>query len=131
MKKTVLLLIAILITISSSIAETVTRQQALQKAQQFLQGKNISSQTSHRRLAPVSNEDNLPLYIFNVEDNGGFVIVSGEDTLPTILGYSDNGFLDEETLPDGHPLHNLLQNYARQITNIKKAGKTFNTNNSS
>lgn len=131
MKKTVLLLIAILITIPSSIAETVTRQQALQKAQQFLQGKNISSQTSHRRLAPVSNEDNLPLYIFNVEDNGGFVIVSGEDTLPTILGYSDNGFLDEETLPDGHPLHNLLQNYARQITNIKKAGKTFNTNNSS
>lgn len=122
MKKTVLLLIAILITIPSSIAETVTRQQALQKAQQFLQGKNISSQTTHRRLAPVSNENNLPLYIFNVEDNGGFVIVSGEDKTEAILAYSEKGNVDESEMPDN--FREWIEGYAQQIKAIRALQST-------
>jgi hypothetical protein len=35
-----------------------------------------------------------------VADNGGFVIVSGDDRTDAILGYSDRGSFDEESVPE-------------------------------
>ena len=40
-----------------------------------------------------------PFYIFNAEGNNGFVIVSGDDNAPAILGYADSGVFSWDDLP--------------------------------
>ena len=40
-------------------------------------------------------------YIFNVNENNGFIIVSGNDNAKGVLGYSDNGSFDKNNLPQG------------------------------
>jgi hypothetical protein len=42
--------------------------------------------------------DNPQYYIFNNED-GGYVIVSGDDIAIPILGYSDSGIRDADQMP--------------------------------
>ena len=39
-------------------------------------------------------------YVFNAGDNNGFVIVAGDDTVDSILGYCDNGSFDEDSIPE-------------------------------
>ena len=40
-------------------------------------------------------------YIFNVGQNNGFVIVSADDNMQTVLGHSKNGTFNEKNIPDG------------------------------
>lgn len=51
-------------------------------------------------------------YAFNLK-GGGFVIISGEDRTPQVLGYSDKGQLDFNNLPLG--LQGLLNGYKAEI----------------
>jgi hypothetical protein len=37
--------------------------------------------------------------VFNIGTNEGFVIVSGDDRTPAVLGYSDKGSFDMDRLP--------------------------------
>ena len=48
-----------------------------------------------------AEQDTIYYYVFNVNENdgGGFVIVSGDDAVTPVLGYSDNGSYDENNLP--------------------------------
>ena len=41
-----------------------------------------------------------PFYVFNAEGNNGFVIVSGDDNAPAILGYADSGVFSWDDLPE-------------------------------
>lgn len=52
-------------------------------------------------------------YVFNVGQRQGFVIVSGDDRTPTVLGYCDEGAFSEETMPDN--MRAWLQNYADEL----------------
>jgi hypothetical protein len=45
-----------------------------------------------------ANED-VYYYVFNINNDQGFVIVSGDDVAVPVLGYSDNGKYDENNLP--------------------------------
>ena len=51
-------------------------------------------------------------YVFNIK-GGGWVIVSGEDRTPQVLGYSDKGQMDFNNLP--YNLKGLLDGYKREI----------------
>ena len=51
-------------------------------------------------------------YAFNIA-GGGYVIVAGEDRAAPVLGYSDNGHLDFNNLPEG--LKALLASYQEEI----------------
>ena len=84
MKKILLTLLYVIIGLSVS-AHEISRQQALQKAQQFMKDKHIAlpSATSNRSQAA---EQSQGYYIFNAEE-GGFVIVSADDRTVPILGY--------------------------------------------
>ena len=55
-------------------------------------------------------------YVINDEERNRFVIVSSDDRLIKILGYSDNGTFDSETAPVG--LIDMLNNYDEQYTNV-------------
>ena len=100
MKKIIVLLICAIVGMTAQ-AEKVTEQEALQKAQTFLQRKHFKQKTlkSVHRAPQIGQTDNA-FYIFNVENNGGFVIVSGDDRMTEILGYSEHGSFDLLNAPE-------------------------------
>lgn len=51
-------------------------------------------------------------YAFNI-DGGGFIIVAGEDRAYPVLGYSDQGHLDYNNLPDNFKA--LMRSYKEEI----------------
>ena len=53
-------------------------------------------------------------FVFNFPGNKGFAIVSGEDRVRPILGYSHKGSFDPDNLPDN--LRDMLAFYQEQIT---------------
>ena len=113
MKKVLLLLLCLAIGIAAN-AKEITRQQALQKAQQFMKDKEFT--TSEMALRRDGVLEPQGYYIFNAKD-GGFVIVSGNDHMPEILGYSEQGKIDEETVPCG--LKWLLGCYEQMAKNAE------------
>ena len=110
MKKILLTLLAFMATMAVN-AEQVSKHQALQKAQQFMPGKQFGEGRSFARSGNLSEHE--PFYVFNAEGNQGFVIVSGDDRTSEILGYSKTGSLDLNRLPEN--LKGWLDGYARQI----------------
>lgn len=92
-----------------SFAGKITEKQALQKAQHFMQSK----QFKHRNLRRAPSTRSNAYYVFNAENNDGFVIVSGDDRTTPILGYGNTGNLDMKNLPDN--LKWWLESYAAQI----------------
>ena len=115
MKRLLLSLLGIVISVFAANAEKVTEQQALQKAMQFMKCKNFSvaPRKSHTR---GSSEDDKAFFIFNVENNGGFVIVSGDDRTEPILGYSNHGNLYVDSVPAN--VKWLLDYYEKALTAI-------------
>lgn len=55
-------------------------------------------------------------YIVNDESNNRFVIVSADERMHTILGYSDNGIFDAESAPIG--LLDMMSEYDDQFMNL-------------
>ncbi|MBQ7419200.1 MAG: C10 family peptidase [Prevotella sp.] len=101
-------------------AGDITPEQALQQASNFM--KDRVAQGSRR--APVTEqqltmtEQVSGLYVFNVANNGGFVIVSNDDIATPILGYADNGNFDPQNIPSN--MKAWLQGYADEIAWAKK-----------
>ena len=98
-------------------AAPISQDQARKEASSFLLNKQISN----RSLKPVALSNSMlkagnqaAFYIFNVGNNQGFVIVSGDDRINPILGYSDEGNFDETKAPSN--MKNLLSEYAQQIS---------------
>ena len=87
MKKLLLLIACILLGMTVQ-AGPVSEQEALQKAQAFMKEKFEATGSSHRaprKMQRVSKAtENDAFYIFNAEDNGGFVIISGDERLPAV-----------------------------------------------
>ena len=113
MNKILLTLLAFMATIAMN-AEQVSRQQALQKAQQFMPGKQFGDVRNFARSDMPSEGE--PFFIFNAENNGGFVIVSGDDRTKAILGYSDRGNIKVDNMPEN--LRYWLDGYAQQINSL-------------
>ena len=112
MKKLLFTFLAVMVSVTMN-AEKVSRQKALQKAQQFMPGKQFTAARS-RSLArgddPQTEEESL--YILNAV-NGGFVIVSGDDRTAPILGYSDKGEFRTDNMPEN--VRYWLESYVEQI----------------
>ena len=101
-------------------ANPVSKAQALQEAKAFLQTKGVEMQTTIEAYkAPRkvgSKESNPYYYIYNVGNDKGFVIVSGDDRTEKILGYVDSGSFNEEDAPT--PLMEWLKGYEREIESL-------------
>ena len=108
MKKLTFIIISLFISLISFAGE-VTEQEALQKAQKFMQGKQFKQKNLRRTATATKNA----YYVFNVENNGGFVIVAGDDRTREILGYSEHGNIDMEHIPSN--MKWWLENYVQQI----------------
>ncbi len=72
MKKLLLLLACAVFGLAAQ-AEKVTEREALQKAQQFMQGK-VFKHSGMRKRAPQKDRGSAGYYVFNAENNGGFAL---------------------------------------------------------
>ena len=102
LKKLSLMLSALMLS-ASLMADPIDAERAKLLAAQFMPTVNIQPQlvkrgvrrsVSGRRLAPAY-QNAAPYYIFSRGANQGFVIVSGDDALPEVLGYTESGDYDE------------------------------------
>ena len=99
------------------LAGEITEEQALQKAQQVLKGKQLERQQVARtrgesKAAPA-------YYVFNAEANGGFAVIAANDQMPEVLGYAEQGHLDPSKAPDN--VKWLLDYYASIAKSLKNA----------
>lgn len=121
-----LLIVATMLFSFSARAGNITEDQARAKAQSFLQSR--PAKAGERRLAPARTPKSLrsaatghqALYVFNIGEQDGFVIVSGDDRTRSILGYVDSGTFDADRLPAA--LSEMLAIYARQIEQLVQSG---------
>ncbi len=116
MRKLFTLLLA-LFTIGGAMAEDVTPEQALELAQNFMNnqqtapGKPRKAQGVKKQLSLQGKVNGL--YVFDVKDSKGFVIVSNDDRTYPILGFSENDNIDINNIPDN--MRAWLQGYANEI----------------
>ena len=84
-----LLIMGCLSTTMQIAATPITRQQAQHNALTFMQDRGKSISLSSLRHAPMraAQPDELqPYYVFNIGDNQGYVIASGDDCAYAVLG---------------------------------------------
>jgi hypothetical protein len=62
--------------------------------------------------------DSSGLFIFNVSENQGFIVVSGNDATIPVLAYGKTGKLEAGKVPDG--LMFFLNSYSEQLRYLKK-----------
>lgn len=96
-----------LLTALSAMARPITREQAQRKAEKFLKTLKgspvLTPVVSSKKLAPkhkASVSTNELYYVFNRGSKEGYVIVPGDDAIETMLGYTDEGEFDYQTIPD-------------------------------
>lgn len=112
MRRLFFLLCSVLACLSTG-AENISKSEALKKAQRFMPGKHfVESKSVASSRAQTSGKPDA-FYVFNADNNGGFVIVSGDDRTTEILGYSKTENLDMDRLPEN--LKGWLEGYVRQI----------------
>ena len=101
-------------------ADPVSRQRAAGIAEAFFSGKGmpVSRGLNNVYQAPRKGGNSLDagkdrpnFYVFNADK--GYVIVSGSDNTPEILGYSLNGSFDYDNMPDN--MKSWLDYYSSQI----------------
>ncbi len=100
-------------------AEKVTLSMAKQIASPFIKtGKSMSLVKS---MAATQDDEALPIYIFSRGEGEGFIIVSGDDALTPIIGYTEEGDYDEDNLP---PFLQGMIEYYTQSAELLWAGTT-------
>lgn len=94
-------------------ADPVDLQQAKAIAAGFMANGQQPTLVNSNALTRNGKSENAPLYIFNRGDNQGFVIVSGDNCMPEILGYTESGNFDVTLLPPA--LIDWLDGYSQMI----------------
>ena len=105
-------------------AEEVTTEQALEQALEFLTSQETTS-GRQRHVQGVTPQLTLVskisgLYVFNVEKDGGFVVVSNDDRTIPVLGFSEGSSFDPNNIPDN--MRAWLQGYADEIAWLQEHG---------
>jgi len=124
MKKGYLLIVLILLNLVS-FAKDITVQQALKVATTYysnVTNSNLKSSDAsivrEKAYIDVQGNKHVSVYVVNMNQNKGFVLVSGSDKTVPVLGYVDAGAYDEAKIPAG--LKKLMFNYAKEIKRINQ-----------
>ena len=85
--------LALLLTCHVSInAEPISKAQALKLASQYVHKPILKKSTAQTRA--IDNEKNPAFYLFDNAKGKGFVIISGESKMNSLVAYSDEGVMD-------------------------------------
>lgn len=119
--KNYLLLLSLMVCVIAQ-AGNVSRQQAANKAAAVLSAlkdKTVSvvqPQQKSKAKSDVTSGDPA-YYCFNASDGAGFVILSGDDQLPEVFGYSKTGSIDMDNMTPG--LKMLLGRYEQYVEAVR------------
>lgn len=117
MKKLLTLFVCLLATVCSK-ADPVGLEVAKNVAQKVLgkQVRLLGNSNSHRATKQI--EANPTYYMFNAEDGSGFALITGDDMLPQVLGYSSTGkLLEKGDLPEA--LATYLDIYDQYVNAVR------------
>lgn len=124
--------VAMLLCIAA-IAGPVTPKEARQKALQFM-NKNSKKNVKAVKMAGnvtkgvITDATTIQdYYVFNAEENNSFVIISGEDRLPEVFGYGENGCLDTKNMPEN--MKTILDMYARLVKYVASKPEGYTPRN--
>ena len=114
MRKLVYLAIAMLLP-GSLLAEPIKKDAAKAKAAAFLQQKMTATngRRAPQNLSLESNEPEGAAYYVFKNGTKGFAIVAGDDRFGDVIGYSEDGVLNEAQMPEA--LRLSLQDYAAAV----------------
>ncbi|MBR5455455.1 MAG: thiol protease/hemagglutinin PrtT [Bacteroidaceae bacterium] len=126
MKRTFTFILVTLFLVSYAVAGPIDPAKALEIANTFWNSNVKSKKNAGLRLAPASDAAKAPsrdgvqksdpaFYVFNSNDNKGFVIISGDDELKPVVGYSDNACLSE--MPTA--LAEWLDEYSSYVNGVR------------
>lgn len=123
-----LVMLLVLFAVNAS-GQTRNEQDAVNIAKDYLSSSlgisnapsPVSLKAKSRRAAGI--QETPAFYIVNTEEANAFVIVSGDERMQTILGYSTNGSYKEEKIPVA--LKNLLKGYEKEFTALQSSGIRF------
>lgn len=105
MKKLYLISAALLLGASFGHARQLSEEEALQRARSFQSasvGTRAANGDSRLKLAYKASlpaSDAPAYYVFNQCTDNGFIVVSGDDSLRPVLGYSDSGSFNLSQMP--------------------------------
>ncbi len=123
-KRTFLILGLALFAWTSMQAAQVSETQAKAIAAQFMFQKGMGPVAASRpakaprRGAQTSSQD-AAYYVFNANQDKGFVVASGDDRALPILGYSDTGSFDPQDVPEN--MQWWLDLYVAEISSLDAA----------
>ena len=133
MKRITLTLVTLLLCCINMIAQQRSESEAVQIAQEFFEKKGLTpklSVVSHqkvesqiRKKEAASNkmsDSSQGFYIVNDDNNNCFVIISSDERMKPILGYSDCGLFDVATASES--MLDLLSGYQQQYNYLVKRG---------
>lgn len=125
MKTFILSSLLLSLTIGHASARQLTPAQALERArsernipQQSIQNINSTTASEPTPVFTMSSDDRNTLYVFNNGGTaGGFMVVSADDATPkAVLGYSDTGYFDPQSIPES--MEWWLGGYSKQIAAV-------------
>lgn len=104
---------------TSAKKRTFNEAKAIAQRQATSLGASLSSasiETAKRLNASPAKGESRAYYVFPHDKGMGFTIVSGDDLLPEIVGYSDRGTYDVTKLPDGYKM--FLDLYSHLVEDL-------------
>jgi len=116
MKKKLFLSLALLLAAALQVmAKPVTQDIAFLQAKFFLQEKGVFVDDDMLSIieGPKVNEETVAYYVVNNGNDGGFVIISGDDRGKAILGYSESGHYSLNS--PNEQMQYILKRYAQEM----------------
>lgn len=138
-KRTLLSFVLACIFLTPSYANPIDVTTAKNIAGSFIKSNTTLNQTKVKsstqatlQLAYTCTDKNLEqstsshnyFYVFNREDNNGFILVSGDDRYKAILGYTDSGYFDIDNIPANFQY--WLDCYKNELKRLSQLPGDFN-----
>ena len=119
MKKTLVLIAILALTIGTIFANPIDQQRAMQIGQSFMSVKSAQKADIQLHLVYTSaTRDAVDYYVFNAVNGNGFVIVAGDDRVKPILAYSTSGAFDPNNTADGFEF--TLNSFSTEIQYVRE-----------
>ena len=136
MSKRILTIGAAALVSLAAMADPITPEEALLIAQDFAVSeslaptlvKSATRTAAKARSLSAEVQATAPYYIYSRGAGLGYIIVSGDDCLPTVLGYTESGDYDEENLPP--TFYAFLNYYQTLIEDAQAAGENVSRTSS-
>lgn len=116
-------LLTCLLTASSLFANPISRKQAQRVAQRALQGEVVSvasnAEARQRMGVGATSVESPSFYLFNSASGEGFALVSGDDDLPLLLGYSKTGTVENNGADMPEAMQIWLQGVDRFVAKVR------------